>query len=422
MVDMARGPGGRMSTTRWSPKSRGHSNGNSGGVEIKANTGAQFISCLAPTIAGGGGTASAASAGAGAGAGGADLKPVAASLLLEWVKEEDPGLLCGPKENVPKHSRCFLLGDPSVYHDYECPLGTNMIAKHFLAAAKPDNIFFGTRLERLERSRGEGWLPILETADLSNKRSAGRKGQRPNEKVASDALGHFDAAVLALPPKDILRLFPKNSGSTGDHDRHQLSQADLHSRTNKRNTTNRHTGGLEFALDTATTRKLQTISYVGRFSLILWFEASQSAASYVKSAVESFQTCSQPDCIVDAVVSQANGRVLVVQSTVEYWKNSNRNRAKKDLLHALDIVIATQRDGARLQVPRTVNVKLVNWRTAQVRQSLLGAKESTVVASTEPPLVFTGDWCVESSFEGCSLAAQAAAKAVVRALRLVPEQ
>ena len=45
-----------------------------------------------------------------------------------------------------------------------------------------------------------------------------------------------------------------------------------------------------------------------------------------------------------------------------------------------------------------------------------GAHAACVVASTEPSLVLAGDWCTESSFEGCAISAIAAAAAVRAAL------
>ena len=65
-----------------------------------------------------------------------------------------------------------------------------------------------------------------------------------------------------------------------------------------------------------------------------------------------------------------------------------------------------------MKMPRPVNTKLLNWRTSQVLPPAGGG----IVTAEAGRLVFTGDWCFESSFEGCNLAAEAAAKAAVDAI------
>ena len=59
------------------------------------------------------------------------------------------------------------------------------------------------------------------------------------------------------------------------------------------------------------------------------------------------------------------------------------------------------------------------WSMAtQVRTPARLAVEdgACVVASRDPSLVLAGDWCTESSFEGCAVSAQAAADAVRAAI------
>ena len=88
--------------------------------------------------------------------------------------------------------------------------------------------------------------------------------------------------------------------------------------------------------------------------------------------------------------------------------------------------------GAKL--PRAQNTKLLNWRTSQAlppaaagsaggaRGAAAGGAEDGARDPPDPPgvvtaeggrLIFTGDWCYESSFEGCNMAAEAAASAAV---------
>ena len=44
-----------------------------------------------------------------------------------------------------------------------------------------------------------------------------------------------------------------------------------------------------------------------------------------------------------------------------------------------------------------------------------------IVTAEGGRLIFTGDWCYESSFEGCNLAAEAAAIAAVDTIRSMAE-
>ena len=66
-------------------------------------------------------------------------------------------------------------------------------------------------------------------------------------------------------------------------------------------------------------------------------------------------------------------------------------------------------------MPRPRHRKLLNWRTSQATTPLVypGAEEPPVVSAAGGRLVFTGDWAVESSFEGCNIAAMAATEAAL---------
>ena len=74
-------------------------------------------------------------------------------------------------------------------------------------------------------------------------------------------------------------------------------------------------------------------------------------------------------------------------------------------------------------MPRAQNSKLLNWRTSQADRVPPPSQRGTpsVVTAEGGKLVFTGDWCVESSFEGCHRAALAAATAVAHTLASLPK-
>ena len=114
-----------------------------------------------------------------------------------------------------------------------------------------------------------------------------------------------------------------------------------------------------------------------------------------------------------------------MQSTVELWRQvegggrrrgggkgkrskavngGGRKAAQARLVSALEGL-------AGRRMPRPKHTKLLNWRTSQVSPPLSG--NESVVTAAGGRLVFTGDWCVESSFEGCNRAAIASAEAVM---------
>ena len=154
--------------------------------------------------------------------------------------------------------------------------------------------------------------------------------------------------------------------------------------------------------------QLRAPSYVGRYSLALWFDDAEFASAAARAW--SDRDDSEPHPILDMVSAQPGG-VLVAQSTVALWRRLNNARgggrgpAKASIVEALEALAG----GA---MPRSQNTKLLNWRTSQVVSPASGG----VVAAEGGRLVFTGDWCFESSFEGCNLAARAAAAAAIDAV------
>ena len=70
---------------------------------------------------------------------------------------------------------------------------------------------------------------------------------------------------------------------------------------------------------------------------------------------------------------------------------------KDEMIAALKALVP----GASMPPPS--NLKLLNWRTSQVVKG-----QDCVVSGDDPSLVLTGDWCYESSFEGCVQAAHSA--------------
>merc|ERR1740130_292511 len=372
VADMARGAGGRMSTTRW------------GADEIKANTGAQYISCCTAET----------------------------QNLLESVCASNGSHEClHDREDAPlKRSTHFVLQPDDAYTHWLPRSGTNSVVKQFLHAGTPNQLAFESRLQR---------VTAFNEHHLFAQFDRGGK-DRP-----------YDAIVLAMPPKDILRFFNNNSSQDSQ------SQADLHRRTNKSNKSNvLPQGHRHIALPPDVLRQLRAPAYNGRYSLATWFQDDQ----FINALRAGWDSLQEPHPVIDMISPQQG--VLVTQSTVELWKRvsgggggkrggkgkgqgkgqgqSHRNTGGsqgggRDA--ARSQIVAALEEIAGRKMPRAQHAKLLNWRTSQAAPPL--AQDRPVVTANSGQLIFTGDWCVESSFEGCNLAAQAAATAAADSIAAV---
>ena len=373
MSDMARGAGGRMSTTRF---------GDNG---TRANTGAQYVSCCSPE---------------------------AATLLASVCSLEQA---CGMDriEAPERRSTHFNLQTDGSYAHWLPHDGTNAVVKQFLHAGQPDSVVFESRLQQVAASPELGTLlPIFDRGGLH-------------------ASG-YSAMILAMPPKDILKFF-----DTGESERHDpQSQADLHRRTNRgRGATSLPPGYRHVSLPSDVVQRLRTVSYVGRFSLALWFD--KRSEPFIRRLSEAWGERREPHAEID-LISQQPGGVFVVQSTVEFWRRQNSGKGGRGRggggrggggsrgghEAARAFLVAALEDLAGDSMPRPLNAKLLNWRTSQADRVLPPSDEgrAAVVTAEEGRLIFTGDWCVESSFEGCNRAALAAASAAKDTLTRLLQQ
>lgn len=343
--DMARGVGGRMTTTRRGPQG------------MKANVGAQYVSFFSPE---------------------------AAATLKNACGVDDSTHEC-PVDRVPKplrRSTHFLLKPRAEYEHFLPRHGTNSVLKQFLYGGKPDQVSFESRLQRIAVAEsGKQFLPLFDQGD------------------ASKSL--YDIVVLAMPPKDILKFF---SDRPQDHD--GQSQADLHRRTNEgKKSVPVPRGHRSVVLPAEVTSRLRKPSYIGRYSLALWFKDKK----FIRKVWDGWTALQKPHEVIDAISPQDNA--IVVQSTVKLWKRARgRGYARSALDAALEAL-------AGEKMPRAQFAKLLNWRTSQVERALprdIGSNavqdgDVGVVTAENGRLIFTGDWCAESSFEGCNLAAMKAA-------------
>ena len=227
----------------------------------------------------------------------------------------------------------------------------------------------------------------------------------------------FDAVVLCMPPKDALRI----TGAALGHCRREAKGVQWHS----------------------------------RFSLALWWRAKDAgaAAAFTAAAQAAHQAGGGGGgaAVLDAVVVQSNGpaggggggggggAAVVVQSTPAFWLlyssvnagggrgggrqsggGASAGRPEKvaggGRAAVLDAMVAAlERLAPRLKMPRPAFVKMLNWKTSQVKVPHAHARVAPACLARveEPGLVVAGDWCAgESSFEGCAASALAAVEAV----------
>lgn len=187
---MARGPGGRMSTTRHGPDS------------TRANTGAQYLSTSSPKAAA---LLQAACA------------PPTVSSSSSSGNNLYPTTLCtlDHVDTPVRRSTHFALKHEGCYTHWLPREGTNSALKQFLHRGKPNRVVFESRLRKVAASSEDEFklVPIFDTGGTASA---------------------YDVIILAMPPKDIMKFFNNDK-------RDAQSQADLHRRTNKGRKTVRYT-------------------------------------------------------------------------------------------------------------------------------------------------------------------------------------
>lgn len=351
-----------MSTTRY------------GAGNTRANTGAQYLSTSSP------GTA---------------------ALLRTVCGTPSPGTTAPPcpidRAEDPVTRSTHFAPDPGdgAYTHWLPRGGTNAAVKQFLRAGEPDTVLFQSRLQH---------VTVIDPTATA-----------PKQLVplfdSGGAASTYDIVVLAMPPRDGIKFF---NGDRTD----SRSQADLHRRTNKgrKRPAPLAPDQRSVVLPPDVVRRLRAPSYVGRYSLALWLD---DGGGFADSVQEAFRAHG-PHPVLDMVSSQEGGRVLVAQSTVELWRRhtnsrNGRNASKSSIVDALRSLAGGKK------MPRAQNTKLLNWRTSQVNVNppTTAAGEGGgggIVTAEEGRLIFTGDWCYESSFEGCNLAAEAAANAAIETI------
>jgi len=394
VMDMARGAGGRMSTTRHGPQ------------DTRGNTGAQYVSCFTDD---------------------------AIKNLLGTRANHDKSPDIKEIKNPMERETFFHLKPYSEYKHFRIGNGTNSLVKHFLYAGTPDVVSFETRLQSLWVSKSS-IVPLFDRARTEEGKSLQNS---------------YDVVIIAMPPKDIMKFFGSNSRKE-DHQ----SQADLHRKFNKgkghkENASFLAAGMKAAALPTDVQKQLRAVSFVGRYSICLWFDtdAGFKYVSDVASVWQKVRGSSADTGIIDAVFPQSDNRVLVVQSTVDFWykysnvhsgggKGGGKQRGKGNSASgSLDGVTGGGRDAVRMQLiqsmeklvngrkmPRVAHVKLLNWRTSQASDTAQMVSNTRndqpcVLTAENGSIIMTGDWCVESSYEGCFQSAQVAAQSAFDSVR-----
>ena len=103
-----------------------------------------------------------------------------------------------------------------------------------------------------------------------------------------------------------------------------------------------------------------------------------------------------------------------------------RHAVRKTLGNALEDVYDYNNNSnnqRKSSIPNFSHAKLLNWRTSQVnvppqenKEGIQNNDNNAIVTTEEGKIIMTGDWCAESSYEGCYRAATAASNLVLRHL------
>ena len=411
MADMARGAGGRMSTTRF------------GEAGTRANTGAQYVSCCTPE----------------------------AAMLLTSVCSAEHECSMDRIETPERRATHFQLQPEESYSHWLPHDGTNAVVKQFLYAGEPDSVVFESRLQRVASSSKSGMLlPLFDRGGLESS---------------------YSIVILAMPPKDILKFF--DTGNSGKYVYDPQSQADLHRHTNRgRGAANLPPGYHHVALPPSVVQQLRAPSYVGRYSLALWL-GCEDGGIFLRRLTEAWRKHCEPRAesyhvddydIIDLITLQPGG-VIVVQSTEGFWRDmtsggdggkwGSRGAVGKGTVGKGTVgkggvgkggaskggvgkgggrggggheavrahLVTALEELAGDSMPRAMHSKLLNWRTSQADRVLPPSDSGlpTAITAGEGRLIFTGDWACESSFEGCHRAALAAATAATHTLASLPK-
>merc|ERR1719375_2101839 len=115
----------------------------------------------------------------------------------------------------------------------------NRLVKHFLYGGRPDEVWFDSRVQQILRVVAQEAAPAGSSSSSSTASGGGTTRMTTRYRAEFDLGGgaasgvDYDAIVIAMPPKDIIRLFETGAkgGAKGGPD--PQSQADLHRRFNK---------------------------------------------------------------------------------------------------------------------------------------------------------------------------------------------
>ena len=270
VADMARGAGGRMSTTRVGDASR-------------ANSGAQYVSCCTPETA----------------------------TLLTSVCSPEHGFNTDRIEAPERRSTHFQLQPDESYSHWLPRDGTNTVVKQFLYAGEPDSVVFESRLQRVASSAESGMLlPLFDRGGLQ---------------------ASYSVVILAMPPKDILKFF--DTGDGGKYDPQSQADLHRHTNRGK-GAANLPPGYHHVALPPDVVQQLRAPSYVGRYSLALWLgddsesflrRLAEAWSKHCEPCGESYQL--DGEGAIDLIKLQTGG-VVVVQSTEGFWREMTNAPAR----------------------------------------------------------------------------------------------
>ena len=400
VFESARGAGGRCSTTRFSSTSnKTKQKKQTVPEEIYANTGAQYLST--------------------------SLTGKASTLMKELIQNN----LMVKINNTPIHSRCFQHKNVKDFAPTRC--GINDVVKYFLTSANA--VRYETRLLTLKQNTNQGgWITTSKT----------KKGKKEENK--------YDAVILCMPPSNALRVLP--NGDIKKQLAQQTKHVKWHSRFSLALWFNNHNSvqATEFITAASLAHQASNNSNTILDAVIVQStydtqgNKTNSPALVIQSTTNFWQAHRKTNAggsrggggtqfgggkssgkmtevtgngrgvVKEEMIAALNALVPGAPAVVEtvpgkrgqrdtkaggchsraspFWKS--HTNTKDEMIDELQTLVPS------CIMPMPSNVKMLNWRTSQVVSG-----KNCVVSGEDSTLVLTGDWCYESSFEGCVKAA-----------------
>lgn len=244
--------------------------------------------------------------------------------------------------------------------NYVCPKGMNSIVKDLLGESKVEVVFQRRLLEASSESFNSGHKVVCTGED--------------NNSGVGGVERTFDALILTMPVPQLLQLKGNILGSS---------------------------------LDPELCSNLSSVCYSSRYALGLFYKehiATSWSAKYFDNPIVRFASWDTAKRAASS--SSSEGSTLLLHTSVPFGiehLEEDKEKVKEIILRKADELIP--------DLPKPVHSHLIRWRYSQVSKVYPGSPGSLILSSN-PLVVATGDGFTGSNFENCIRAALSTVTAV----------